>query len=261
MDTLERLGLEAALAEEADLEGPEWLDLIESRLEGLTEAERISLSKALNSIGKGTQKALPGVVSGATAGSAAGPWGALIGGVAGGALSLAGSAGAQNPAGPTRTPRTRPARGSARPKSATSSSHPRSPGPSALNSDQAAAQLLRLVQDPRLLQALAALVLGSAGRRQVPAGRKTTASPAAFLNLLGVLAQSASGSARSSGESSESYLVGAEADAVDIASPYERAMRLWEELETADPETLVAGTAPVTAEHWLVEAGLAEVIP
>jgi hypothetical protein len=54
----------------------------------------------------------------------------------------------------------------------------------------AAAQLLQTIADPRLLQALMAMLMGQAGREKIPVGNQLVPT-GAFTNLLGVLANQA----------------------------------------------------------------------
>ena len=235
--------------------GAESFEEVEAQLEALGLAERSPFGQVLGVVGGGARQALPGVIQGASTGAAAGPWGAVVGGLAGGATSLASSAG--------RKPR-RPA---ARPPAAPAATRPPVPqAPPApvpvtgATDDNAAAQLLAVVQHPQMLQALAALAALAAGRSgasPVPAGR-SAASPAAFATLLGTLAQRATGDAglAAAGQAATDYLRGDDGEyAVDPASPDARADALLGHLLGAAPSTHAA-----SAGEWLVEAGLAEAI-
>ncbi|HEX8850607.1 MAG TPA: hypothetical protein VF761_13850 [Gemmatimonadaceae bacterium] len=261
---------------------------IESQLAGLSDLERESFDDVLRTVGQGAQTALPGVVQGASMGAAAGPWGALIGGVAGGALSLATSGGAQGrapspppraptpPPAPTYTPppprpampqpaapappvmTAAPAPTPAPPISASPmSASPATPAPSpALDTQNPAAQLLWAMQNPRVLQAVASLVAGPVGRQQVPVGG-SSAPPAAFLNLLNVLATQAGNRADTYTEvTSDAYLRDAEGEyAWDVVNPEARARALLAHLrQDARP----AAPATDSAGAWLLESGLVE---
>ena len=126
------------------------------------------------SVGTFVQNAAPGAIQGAATGAAAGPWGALLGGIAGGLAS--GVSGSQN---------------GARPATAPAATPPPTGAASGAGND-AAAQLLALVQNPAVIQALLSLVLGGAGRESIDVGpRRTPVSPGAVLNLISSLAQQA----------------------------------------------------------------------
>ncbi len=124
------------------------------------------------------QRALPGVIQGATTGaSVGGPWGALAGGVIGGVGSLAGGA----PKGPTATnPPSARVGGTAEPGVVGSSALP-------ATGQAAIAQLLALLSRPETMQALAALLMPGIGRPTIPLGNAQV-PPAAFANAIAELA-------------------------------------------------------------------------
>ena len=253
---------------------------IESQLAGLSDLERESFDDVLRTVGQGAQTALPGVVQGASMGAAAGPWGALIGGVAGGALSLATSSGAQGraPSPPPRAPTPPPTYAPPPPRPAmpqpaapppvmTAGPTPRPPAPApvmptppapspAPDSQNPAAQLLWAMRDPRMLQAVASLVAGPVGRQQVPVGG-SSAPPAAFLNLLNVLATQAGDRADTYTEvTSDAYLRDAEGEyAWDVVNPEARARALLAHLRQ-DARPSAPAVDPAGA--WLLESGLVE---
>lgn len=147
------------------------------------EAEEFfaQLGQAFSSVARDVGHALPGIaqtalpiVQGALPilGTAiGGPAGTVLGGLAGQALGgLAG-----------QIPRSQApsSQGSPAPR-------PNMPAPSG-----AAAQLMQLLGDPRVLQSLGSIALGQVGSRTVSAGG-TRVSPSAITNLLGVLANQAS---------------------------------------------------------------------
>jgi hypothetical protein len=122
-----------------------------------------------------------------------------------------------------------------------------------------AAQLLMAVQDPRTLQALAALVAGAAGRQQIPVGQ-TSAEPTAFLNLLGSLSARAAVAASPSVDGTHEYLRGGDGEyAWDVASPDARAQALLVHLHRA-PRTAPSRASASSPGDWLIASGVAEVI-
>jgi len=175
--------------------------LVEDHLPGATAEEVENLARALRSFGNAAapvaQRALPGVIQGATAGAVAGPWGALIGGVVGGAASALGSrnqpsgtaparapaprqAPTLRPPAPAPMPRATPAQPPrmaspppTRPLPAARGRHPRWTGPSRsgrASEEQivaAAARLLMLLARPEVQSALLSLLMGNTGRRSV----------------------------------------------------------------------------------------------
>jgi hypothetical protein len=121
-------------------------------------------------------RALPGVASGAAAGSVFGPLGTFGGAVLGGLGSLLGGGGAPPAAAPR--PSAAPAPG---------------PAPPVPAGTPAAAQLLAVLSRPETLQALMSMLMGPAGQRSVPVGPNATpVGLGGFSNLLGVLGNQAS---------------------------------------------------------------------
>jgi hypothetical protein len=215
-------------------------------------------------VGGTAQTALPGVMQGASQGAAFGPYGMLVGGAIGGAQSLLGSGGKRAAA-----PRPRPARPPApvaapAPPPAAPAMSPGAPPSLAAPAGQPlgtnpAAQLLMAVQDPRTLQALAALVAGAAGRQQIPVGQ-TSVEPTAFLNLLGSLSAQAAAAAPPSGDGTHEYLRGGDGEyAWDVASPDARAHALLVHLHRA-PRTAPSRATASSPGDWLIQSGVAEVI-
>lgn len=120
-----------------------------------------SLKKAVHSVGKVAKRALPGVVQGATTGAAAGPWGALVGSIAGGALRAA--TGGRGGGGGRVTRSTSAGGGQAA----------RLLGRGALrqlSDSPAAAQLLKILGQPQVTQALMSMAMGGAGKGTVRVG-------------------------------------------------------------------------------------------
>ena len=113
------------------------------------------------------QKALPGVIQGATTGATvAGPFGAIAGAVGGGAAGLLGG-GSQPAKRPSAvTGKGVPARGPA-PAGVRSTGHP-----SGRTASPKAAQLLALLSRPETMQALGALLLADLGRSTVMVGNR-----------------------------------------------------------------------------------------
>jgi hypothetical protein len=132
------------------------------------------------------------------------------------------------------------------------------PAPAAVGTPNPAGQLLWAMQDPRVQQAIAALVAGPLGRQQLPVGQ-TTAPPAAFLNLLNVLAGQASERAEAFAEGGQdAYLRDAEGDyAWDVVNPEARARALLVHLQQDARMRRPAGNG-AGAGAWLLESGLAE---
>jgi hypothetical protein len=194
---------------------------LDAQLEGLGEAEQNSFHQALATLGQAARKAAPGVVQGAKTGAVAGPVGILAGGIAGGASSLVRQAA------------------------------PVAPSPNA-----PAAALLRVLQDPKLMQATAALVAGPLGARQLTVDGAAT-PPAAVLNLLAVLASQAAAQAPM-GEAVDEYLRGPDGElACDAVDPVARARVLQERFTRESPAAGTRGAA-ASPGQWLVESGLAE---
>lgn len=112
------------------------------------------------------------------------------------------------------------------------------------------------MRDPRMLQAVASLVAGPVGRQQVPVGG-SSAPPAAFLNLLNVLATQAGDRADTYTEvTSDAYLRDAEGEyAWDVVNPEARARALLAHLRQ-DARPSAPAVDPAGA--WLLESGLVE---
>lgn len=127
--------------------------------ESLTEANDMA-----QKVAAGAMKALPHVVKGAAAGARFGPYGAIIGGVAGGVKGMKQNSVVAEPAKPAPTPNT-------------ASTEPM----------PAAAQLLKILYRPEMLQALVMMLMGNQGPGHVKVG-DTKVPAAAFANLLGSLA-------------------------------------------------------------------------
>lgn len=277
----------------AGLSEQELSEQLEAQLATLTESERESFDDVLRTVGAGAQRALPGVIQGATTGAAAGPWGALIGGLAGGTVSLAtSSSGPQAASRPTPAPPptytppatyTPPPQVSAAVPNApatvpTPASPPLSPAsPSAASTATAspqaspqaspptpisstpanpAGQLLWAMQHPRVLQAVASLVAGPVGKQEV-AVDNTTAARGAFLNMLNVLASQASEQAETYAEAGhDAYLRDSEGDyAWDVVNPEARARALLARLRN---EARPRETRDDSAGAWLLRSGLVE---
>ena len=267
-DTLSLIVDDAA----ARLSEEELSERLETQLAGLNDLERESFDDVMRTVGSGAQAALPGVVQGASMGAAAGPWGALIGGLAGGAMSLATSNVVQGrpaqPAPPPRPSYTPPPRPSYTPPPSTPAPAPvvpqtAAPSPIAapVGTPNPAGQLLWAINDPRVQQAIAALVAGPLGRQQVPVGQ-TSAPPAAFLNLLNVLAAQAAERAEAFAEGGQdAYLRDAEGDyAWDVVNPEARARALLVQLQQ-DARARRPGGDGGSAGAWLLESGLVELDP
>lgn len=175
--------------------------LLAEHFPGATPEDVENFMKTLRKVGKVAapiaQKALPGVIQGASAGMVAGPWGAVAGGLIGGTASvLAGSGqkstqsrpGASAPAArpaPQPAARPAPAPAAAPVPSAPPSAAPILPMvPSALPMRSqpvgaqdpvvaAAARVILVISRPEVQQALLALLMGRLGRQSVSLAEQT----------------------------------------------------------------------------------------
>lgn len=153
--------------------------LIESLYPGADPEDVENLFKSLKNAGKAVakigQKALPGMIQGATTGMALGPWGALAGGLAGGALSAASGGGKGRRGGGMLGSAGRMLGGIAKnvPRGALAAIGKQVPGLGAvagLAGSPAAAQLLSMLNQPAVGQALRSLAMGGAGKPNVNVG-------------------------------------------------------------------------------------------
>lgn len=213
-----------------------------------------TVRRGLGTVGRVAQQVAPAVLP--MAGTALGT---LVGGPAGAALGgTLGRLGAQALGG------TRPA--AAAPPSPTPAAAPPGATPGAaggpvaaplpVGATSATAQLLRLIQNPALLQALLGQLLGPLGQGTTPVGRESVPVPfGAFMNTLSSLANLAAAEAQK-GTAVESleYLQDSQGNfLVDPANPEARAARLLELLQEStydEQESL----DPLT--EWLAAAGL-----
>lgn len=157
-----------ALFDRSDINAQEFEEFISDIGRAFSSAAR-DVGRALPQVAKVAlpiaQAALP--IVGTAIG---GPAGTILGGLAGQALGgLAGQGSSRSQGLPVQSPRM--------------------PVPSG-----AAAQLMQLLGDPRVLQSIGSIALGQAGSRTISAGG-TRISPAAIANLLGVLVNQASAEA------------------------------------------------------------------
>jgi len=239
--------------------GPERLRLDDSALESLlmqrfpgTRPEDVeNFMNSLQSFGRQAaplaQRALPGVVQGASTGAVAGPWGAVIGGLAGGAASLLSSPSAPSPAAPPApapaptfgapapapafvAPTPTPALGLA-PAPGEPLPSPAVPGPAGTGAPAATAQLLSLLSRPETMQALLALLMSNSGRGTVPVGAQDV--PAAA--FAGAIAEAAALVADAAGhpleQAASAYLFdGFGRPRADVVNPSERAALLISDL-------------------------------
>jgi hypothetical protein len=163
----EQVGLRLNLDERyQNLSDRELYDLVSSRLSRLTpeQAEGFwsNLWKGVKTAVNVGRQVLPAVLP------FTGPWGAAASGLL---RLLPGSKPPQAP-----PPQTLP-----RPSGV----------PQPVNNTPAAAQLLQLIQDPRLLQSLISLIMGPSGKQKIPIGASPSApqvAPSDIVSLLGVLA-------------------------------------------------------------------------
>jgi hypothetical protein len=108
-----------------------------------------------------------------------------------------------------------------------------------------AGQLMSAMRRPETQQALAALRLGQMGRPNIPVGPQQVAVPtSAFAQLLGHLAQQATGAGPAPRAETESEAIGFMTDGAgefygDPASVGDRAARLWDMMNDAQAERLI----------------------
>ena len=217
------------------------------------------------------QRALPGVIQGATTGATvAGPWGAVAGAIGGGAAGLLGGGGTkpaprpqpsaplpQVPAPPVPAPMTpQPA---VMPPSPVAEPGPAAPvaapptGAAAVPATAAPAQLLALLSRPETMLALLSMLMASAGRSTVTVG--TQAVPAnAFANAISELAEEAAFAAMPGSGAASRYLYDPAGNPrCDIASPAERASLLLADVALAaaeEPEAFDAAEEAVDDVEW-----------
>ncbi len=221
----------------------------DAELEAFNEFDFGSIARALGPVQQQLGAALPGVVQGASTGSVAGPWGALIGGLAGGALSLATQQRGGRPTSPPAVTPSSPVIPGAFPPGAPPAAAPVATSPGA--APTAIGQLAQLLQNPLIHQAVGALASGrDGGTGGVPAG--------AILNLLGTLANNAAYEAEAfSGEADDSYLRGRDGRFVrDPSAPAERAAVVWDRLFPASGAAMTGES--IDEAEWFVSQGIAE---
>ncbi len=210
-----------------DILAPEYSNLPRERIEQIFEATLGDVSPedlenfwgTLKNIGGAVSKALPQIlpVAGTVVGTAfGGPAGAALGGALGSVAgrAIGGAVGPRPPAGvppsAQRPPQTAPAAG----------------------------QLMQTMFRPEMLQALMAMLMGQAGRRNIPVGG-TPVPVGAFTNLLGVLANQAAAeyNAVVPNGGSPRYFHSFTGETMgDPAVAEHRAAALWELLQEADLE-------------------------
>ncbi len=190
-----------------------------------------SFLSTLGNIGRSVVRAvpqvLPGVIQGATTGAALGPFGALGGALIGGVGSAL--SGQQRPPG---QPSQRGRRASGTPQAGGTGG--------AGGAGAAANQLFQTMFRPETLQALMSMMMGGAGRQNVPVGN-TPVPVGAFTNLLGMLANRASAEYNATigatGESVPRYMENYAGEIEsDPAVAENRAERLLEMLQETDLE-------------------------
>lgn len=258
----ENIALRSVLAE-AYRDAPDEVvqELLDELASELNAAELAAVSKALNQVKKALpgianlgQQALPGVIQGATTGATVGgPWGALIGGIAGGGLSLAGGVKPK-----TRRPVRRPGVQASRPTHPTAFPSPRTSSPALQTPSvsKSAAQLLQILQDPKVLQVLLALTMGNAGKKNLTVG-KSVVSPPAILDLIKTLVgRTAQESEDEHPATTEGYLLDQSGKyAFDPANPDDRADALVEHLTSNNSDWQETLLDPV---EWLNQPELVD---
>lgn len=242
---------EALAADYAGL-APEAIEqIVEHLYPGADPVDVEGFFSTLKKVGKAAakfgQKALPGVISGATSGAALGPFGALAGGLAGGVLSAATGGGRKSGGLPTRLPS----------RAALAGLASAAPGigraVSGLASSPAAAQLLRVVNRPEIGQALQALAMGGAGRKNVNVGGMSIPTGAITTALRGLLERVETElHERTAGDSSGTplYLLGNDGEfAVDPTDEQARGERVIELLARAEAAEGIARESQESARY------------
>jgi hypothetical protein len=147
---------------------PEQLEAV-LRLHGVDAEGLNDFLGAMSQVGTQVGQRLPsitqGAVQGASMGAAAGPYGALLGAL-GGAVA-GGLTAPARPAAPHPAPQPSPVAQPAAQAPAPAAPAPAAPT-AAAGGSPAAAQLLALLAQPQVMQALIAMALGGAGARTVP---------------------------------------------------------------------------------------------
>jgi hypothetical protein len=232
-----RVSLDEILADEySDLPPRQLEQVLEETLGDVSPEDLENFWGSLKNVGGAVSKALPGIASGAltgaTTGAALGPWGALGGALVGGTLGGMAQPSPPPPQQPPASQRPVPSPPSyAQPAPQTAPSTPLSVSPV-----PAAAQLLQTMFQPEVLQALMAMLMGQAGRRNIPVSG-TQVPVGAFTNLLGVLASKAAAEYTAvvpNGGSPEYLYDYAGQPKGDPAVDEHRAQALWELLREAD---------------------------
>ena len=215
-------------AEYRDLPPEQIEQIVESTLGDAAYPEDLeNFSKTLQSVGAAVSKALPQVlpVAGTVIGTA---FGGPAGGALGGALGSAAGGAISGPRPPTGAPP--PAQQPPQMTPAAPSSMP--------SGSPATAQLLQAMFHPQMLQALMAMCMGQAGRRNIPVGDMPV-PPGAFTNLLNVLTTRAAAEYNAVAPNGESprYFYNYTGEAMgDPAVDEHRAEALWERLQEAGVE-------------------------
>jgi hypothetical protein len=234
---------EALAPDYADL-APEAIELLVEQLYPGADPADVegffdTLKKAGKAAAKFGQKALPGVISGATSGAALGPWGALAGAIGGGAMSaFSGGKGKQGPGGSTRLPSRAALAGLAKAVPGVGGAL------SGLASSPAAGKLLRVINTQPVGQALQALAMGGAGKQNVNIGGMSVPAAAITNALRGLFEQVETElHERTAGESNGTplYLLGNDGEfAVDPTDEHARGERVIELLARAEAAEVAA---------------------
>jgi hypothetical protein len=237
------MGPDRSRLDDADIE-----ELLEELFPGAEPEDVEDFMRSVQQFGRQAaplaQKALPGVMQGAQAGMVAGPWGALVGGIGGGALSLLGPSGAgkaPRPAAAGPPAAGPPPAAPVPPPAGPAMLPPLAPTAAA----PASAQLLTLLSRPETMQALLAMLLAGSGRNAVQVGQQQVPTPA-FANAIAEVAAAAGEMAGATVEGESDYLFDAEGHPRgDLVNPTERAAVLLADLAEvaaaeAEDEALVA---------------------
>ena len=194
-----------------------------------------SVGNAFRQVGQTVAQRAPGILSGAvtgaTTGAALGPWGALGGALVGGTVGGLTSA-PPPPAGRPSSAPPRPPGVGAPPPAVAGAPIPPPAAPAG-----APRQLLQLLAQPQVYQALLAATLGNAGRPTLPAGQGSVPVSSILAALGNFATRAAEELSAESGYDEEvpAYLSSAEGDyAVDLANADARATHLMNVLAQAN---------------------------
>lgn len=210
-------------------------EILAEALAGMNAQEREDFLKGVGTFFK---NALPGAATGASTGAMFGPWGALIGGLAGAGLSGATALMQQNKGRKKGRRPTPPA-----PSRSPTPAAPTGAAPQTAPPKNAAAQLLGLLNNPAVTQSLLSVALGDKGKRSVPGKSGSDVPIGAIMNALSQLVTTVSKEAArgSEAEADDGYLRDAHgAYAIDPTDALARAEWVVAQLGSGEHEAAPA---------------------